>query len=179
MLFLPTPLPGVLFIQLERYTDERGFLARTWCREGFAKRGLVAELAQCSISHNNKAGTVRGLHFQARPLEETKLVRCSAGAIYDVVVDLRRDASTFGRWHAVKLTAEHGEMLYIPEGFAHGFQTLTDGAQVFYGISTPFVSDLARGVRWDDPTIGINWPLPCSVISDRDRALPPLEEVNY
>jgi dTDP-4-dehydrorhamnose 3,5-epimerase len=174
-------LPGVLRITPEPRGDERGHIAHTWCRQEFAARGLVTELAQCVVSYNHRRGTLRGLHWQAAPRAETKLVRCTRGALFDVAVDVRPGSPTFGRWTAAELTADNGHMLYIPAGFAHGLQTLADQTEVFYMISTPYQPELARGVRWDDPAIGIPWPQPVTVISARDQGLPllatlPVEE---
>ena len=173
MKFVETPLPGAYLVEPERHEDERGFFARTWCREEFSANGLVAELAQCSISRNGATGTLRGMHFQRAPHEETKLVRCTAGAIFDVVVDLRSGSASHGNWFGVELDAESGTALYIPEGFAHGFQTLIAGAEVLYMISEPYVPQASSGVRWDDPAFGIKWPhAEPRTISERDRAWP-------
>jgi dTDP-4-dehydrorhamnose 3,5-epimerase len=170
MIFQETPLPGAFLIEPERFEDERGFFARTWCRREFAERGLAAELAQCNTSFNGKKGTLRGMHFQVAPHAEIKLVRCTRGAIYDVIIDLRPDSPGYRRWIGVELTAENLRQLYIPEGYAHGFQTLSDSSEVFYQMSEFYHPESARGVRWDDPVFGITWPLPVSVISPRDRA---------
>jgi dTDP-4-dehydrorhamnose 3,5-epimerase len=163
------PLAGAYVIDVDRVTDERGFFVRTWCREEFATHGLPVDPAQLSISMNWRKGTLRGMHLQAAPHEETKIVRCSKGAIYDVVLDLRRDSATFGRWHAVELTAENGRMLFVPPGCAHGFQTLEDASEVTYLISEFYHPASARGVRWNDPAFAIEWPLPVSVMSTADR----------
>ena len=171
MRFLDTSLPGSYVIELEPVHDGRGFFARTWCRDELAAHGLVAELAQCSISRNTRRGTLRGLHFQRPPHAETKIVRCSSGAIYDVIVDLRPDSETHGRWFGVELSAESGRALYVPAGFAHGFQTLTDGADVEYAISVPYAPAYLDGVGWDDPAFAIDWPAVANrIISDRDRS---------
>jgi dTDP-4-dehydrorhamnose 3,5-epimerase len=171
--FVATKLGGAYVVEPERHEDERGFFARTWSAAEFAERGLVAELSQCSISRNRKAGTLRGMHFQTAPHEEAKLVRCTGGAILDVVVDLRRGSPTHAEWIAVELTAENGTALYIPKGCAHGFQTLVDDAEVFYMISDPYVPEAASGVRWDDPAFGIDWPhADARVINERDRSWP-------
>jgi dTDP-4-dehydrorhamnose 3,5-epimerase len=175
MIFQETSLPGAFVIEPERFEDERGFFARTWCRREFAQRGLSVELAQCNTSFNTKKGTLRGMHFQVAPHAEIKLVRCTRGAIYDAIIDLRPDSPAYRRWFAVELTAENLRQLYIPAGFAHGFQTLADGSEVFYQMSEFYHPDSARGVRWDDPALGIIWPLPVSVISPRDRTYPLLE----
>jgi dTDP-4-dehydrorhamnose 3,5-epimerase len=178
MRFVETSLPGAFVVEPERRQDERGFFARTWCQEAFAARGLTTVWAQCSTSYNHRRGTLRGLHYQAEPCPETKLVRCTAGAVFDVIVDLRPGSPTYGRWAAVELSAETGRQLYIPAGLAHGFQTLTDGAEVFYQISAPYRPDLQRGTRWDDPALAIAWPAcPERIVSPRDRAWPRLGEV--
>jgi dTDP-4-dehydrorhamnose 3,5-epimerase len=169
--FVPTKLEGAFVLEPERHEDERGFFARTWSREELAEHGLVPELSQCSISRNTHAGTLRGMHFQSEPHAEVKLVRCTAGAIFDVIVDLRPGSATHAEWVGVELTAETGTALYIPKGLAHGFQTLVDGAEVFYMISDPYVPEAASGVRWDDPAFGIDWPDADSrVINERDRS---------
>lgn len=164
MRILPTPLPGAFLIEPERHEDERGFFARIADRDAFAAHGLVVPSTQWSVSLNHKRGTLRGLHYQAAPHEEVKLVRCTAGAIYDVIADL---ASR--RWYAVELSAANRRSLYVPRGIAHGFQTLTDGAEVFYAIEGAFEPSAARVVRWDDPSLGIEWPLPVTMMSERDR----------
>ena len=172
MKFSPTALAGACIIDIEPVPDERGFFARSWCREEFAKHGLNPDLAQCSISFNKKHGTLRGMHYQAKPHEETKVVRCTRGAIYDVIVDLRPESSTFRKWIAVELSADNRRMLYVPPGFAHGFQSLVDDTEVFYQISTFYHPESARGARWDDPAFGIEWPVTKQVISDKDRQYP-------
>lgn len=177
MIFHEVTLPGAYVVELERHADDRGFFARTWCRDTFAKHGLTTEFAQCSVSYNIAAGTVRGLHYQDSPHWEAKLVQCLRGAVYDVIVDLRENAPTFGQWFAVELTAENGRMLYIPEQFAHGFQTLLPDTEVSYMMSTPYVPEAARGIRYDDPTLAIPWPLPVQRISARDRALPSFDQL--
>ncbi len=172
MKFVPTPLPGAFVIDIEPLADERGFFARTWCREEFQKHGLVADLAQCSLSVSWKKGTLRGLHLQKPPHEEAKVVRCTSGRIYDVIVDLRPSSVTFKRWFSLELAAADHKMLYVPQGFAHGFQTLDDGCEVFYQMSYPHHPAAASGVRWDDPAFHITWPLPVSIISLADRSYP-------
>lgn len=172
MIFVATPLPGAFQLELERKEDARGHFARVFCAGEFRDRGLNADIAQSSISFNRRAGTLRGLHWQIAPQAETKLVRCSRGAIFDVIVDLRPDSPTYRRHFSVELTPDNGRMLYIPAGFAHGFQTLVDDTEVFYQISASFAPDLARGARWDDPQFGIRWPRPDPIMSERDRAWP-------
>ena len=169
MIFVETKLPGAYLIYPELLEDERGFFARSFCQEEFRARGLNPCIAQCNISFNKKRGTLRGMHYQIAPYEEAKLVRCTQGAIYDVIIDLRADSPTYRKWTAVELTAENHYALYTPEGFAHGFQTLADNAEVFYQMSEFYHPECARGVRWDDPSIGIVWPLHSILISDRDR----------
>jgi dTDP-4-dehydrorhamnose 3,5-epimerase len=173
--FEALPIAGAYLIEPDRLEDQRGFFARTWCREELAARGLVTELAQCSISFNRRKGTLRGMHYQVAPHEETKIVRCTMGALWDVLVDLRPDSPTYRQWTAAELTAENRRQLYIPAGCAHGFQTLTDDTEVLYLISESYHPESARGVRWDDPKLGIAWPLPVSAMSDRDRAFRLLE----
>lgn len=172
MRFTETVLPGSYLIDVEPIEDERGFFARTWSREEFEERGLDANIAQCSVSFNRKRGTVRGLHYQAKPHEEVKIVWCIAGAINDVIVDLRPQSPAYKKWVAVHLTASHLRMLYIPEGLAHGFQTLEDNTEVYYQISQLYRPESARGVRWNDPAFEIDWPLPVSVMSERDLNFP-------
>lgn len=172
MKFSPTALAGAYIIDIEPMPDERGFFARTWCRDEFAKHGLNPDLAQCSISFNKKRGILRGMHYQAAPHEETKVVRCVRGAIYDVILDLRPVSPTFRKWIAMELSVDNRRMLYIPAGLAHGFQSLTDDTEVFYQISTFYHPASARGVRWDDPAFGIEWPAGERIISDKDRRYP-------
>jgi dTDP-4-dehydrorhamnose 3,5-epimerase len=174
MIFRETPLAGVWLIDAEPLSDERGFFARTWCREEFARRGLVSEVAQCSVSWTRARGTVRGLHYQAPPHDETKLVRCTRGAVHDVALDVRSGSPTFGRWVAAELTADNRRMLYVPAGVAHGFQALLDDTEVVYQISVAHHPPSERGVRWDDPACAIAWPLSPDTVSPRDAALPPL-----
>jgi len=172
MIFRETKIDGVWIIEPERYEDERGFFARTWDVEELAERGLESRLAQCSISYNRRRGTLRGLHYQAPPQEEVKLVRCTAGAIFDVAVDLRVGSETFCGWTGAELSAENRLALYVPEGCAHGFITLTADSEVAYQISEGHAPDAARGVRFDDPAFEIEWPLDVVVINERDRSYP-------
>lgn len=172
MRFVPTMLAGAFLIEQERHADERGFFARTWCEEEFAERGLDAHLSQCSVSHNRHRGTLRGLHYQLPPYAEAKLVRCARGALYDVAVDLRPDSPAFQKWFGVELTEDNGRALYIPRGFAHGFLTLTADTEVEYFISTPYVPEATRGIRWNDPFCGVAWPAPVEVINPRDKDYP-------
>jgi dTDP-4-dehydrorhamnose 3,5-epimerase len=172
-----TPLAGAFVIETERVEDDRGYFARTFDQTEFEKRGLNPRVTQCSVSQNRRRGTLRGLHFQKAPAEEAKLVRCARGAIFDVVVDLRPASSTFGRWFAETLSALNGWMLYVPEGCAHGFQSLSDDVEVAYQMSVAYRPELSVGIRWNDPRLGIPWPLPDPILSDRDRALPLLKEL--
>ena len=170
MNFDRTPLAGAYVVELARIEDERGFFARSFCREEFVAMGLSPVVAQCNVSWNSRKGTLRGMHFQAKPHEEAKLVRCTRGAIWDVIVDLREDSATRYASHGVRLDAQNRLALYVPEGFAHGFQTLEDDCEVLYQMSEAYQPGLARGVRWDDPKFGIAWPLPNPILSDHDRA---------
>jgi len=175
MIFCATRLDDAWLIDIEPREDERGFFARTWCRQELAARGLDPEVAQESLSYNRHCGTMRGLHFQRSPHEETKIVRCTRGAIFDVVVDLRPRSRTYLRWQGFELTAENRRALYVPKGFAHGFQTLTDEAEIAYQISAFYVPASAGGYRYDDPEFGIAWPLPVTAISERDLEWPPFK----
>jgi dTDP-4-dehydrorhamnose 3,5-epimerase len=172
VIFRETALRGAWIIELEPREDERGFFARAWCEDEFAEHGLTTRIAQCNISWNARRGTLRGLHFQAEPHAEVKLVRCSRGAVYDVIVDLRPSSPSYTRWAGVELTAENRRTLYVPEGFAHGFQTLSDDTELFYQVSEPYAPAAERGVRWDDPAFGIVWPLTDPILSDKDRVWP-------
>lgn len=173
MIFTETKLKGAYIIEPEKKADERGFFARTWCQHEFEAQGLNPRLVQCNISYNARRSTLRGMHHQAAPYAEAKLVRCTRGAIHDVIIDLRPDSATYKQYVAVLLDADHHRMLYIPEGFAHGFQTLEDDTEVFYQMSVVYRPEAARGVRWDDPVFSIDWPqAECRHISDRDRNWP-------
>lgn len=172
MRFIETGLCGAYLVEAERLADERGFFALTWARNEFVARNLNPDLAQCNLSYNHRTGTVRGMHWQAAPHAETKLVRCTRGSIYDVIVDVRADSPTYLQWVGAELTAENRRALYIPEGCAHGFQTLEDDSEVLYMITEYYTPAAARGMRWDDPAIGLTWPHPVSVISARDAAYP-------
>ncbi len=173
MLFHATSLPGVLLIEPERLEDDRGFFARSWCREAFADHGIHCDWVQCNISYNRRSGTLRGLHYQAAPQVEAKLVRCTRGRVFDVIVDLRPQSVTFAQWAGFELSAENHRMVFVPAGFAHGFQTLADDTELFYQMSESYCPDRARGVRWDDPLLAIDWP-PCAerIISPRDLSYP-------
>jgi dTDP-4-dehydrorhamnose 3,5-epimerase len=175
MIFKETDLAGAFLIEPERLEDERGFFARTFDRAIFKERGLVPDIVQCNVSFNRWKGTLRGMHYQTLPFAEDKLVRCTRGAIHDVIVDLRPDSPTY-LWHiALCLTAENREMVYVPKGFAHGFLTLVDDTEVSYQMSVPYSPEHARGIRWNDPAVGITWPAEIRVISERDRTLPDYE----
>lgn len=168
MLFTEIPIKGVFSIDLQLHEDERGFFARSWCEDEFKQYGLNPRLVQCNISFNKKRGTLRGMHYQSEPFPEAKLVRCTMGAIHDVVVDLRPTSQTFMKWSAVELNVENRRALYIPEGCAHGFQTLVDDTEVLYQMSEFYHPECARGVRWDDPVFGISWPIKEIIISSKD-----------
>lgn len=170
MRFTATSLPGAFIIELEPIEDMRGFFARSFCRREFEEHGLNPEIAQCDISFNRQKGTIRGMHYQAPPMEEAKLVRCTAGAMYDVIIDLRPASPAYRKWISAGLTAENRKMLYIPGGFAHGFQTLTDNTEVFYQISQFYSPAHGRGIRWNDPAFNIEWPIKNPVISEKDSS---------
>jgi dTDP-4-dehydrorhamnose 3,5-epimerase len=176
MIFHETQIPGAYLIEPERAVDERGFFARTWCRQEFVERGLDAMPMQCSVSVNISQGTLRGMHYQQPPHEETKLIRCTRGAIYDVIVDLRPQSATFTNWQSFELTSENHLELYIPHGVAHGFLTLCNHCEVFYQVSAAYNPTAASGVRWDDPAFGIDWPEMPRVISERDATFDLLSE---
>lgn len=169
MLFKQTQLEGVYIVEPNIIGDKRGFFACSWSAEAFAQQGLNPRLTQCNISFNKTRGTLRGLHFQAHPHEEAKLVRCTRGSIYDVAVDVRPTSKSRFAWVAVELSADNHRMLYVPEGFAHGYQTLEDATEIFYQVSESYHPECSRGLRWDDPRLGIEWPLRVGVISDRDK----------
>jgi dTDP-4-dehydrorhamnose 3,5-epimerase len=172
MVFSETSLKGAFVIDLERSEDERGFFARSWCQREFEAHGLNPRIAQCSVSRNRLKGTLRGMHYQAAPHEEAKLVRCTRGAIYDAIIDLRPGSQTFKQYFSAVLTDDNGRSLYVPEGCAHGFLTLVDDCEIFYQISENYEPSAARGVRWDDRAFAIAWPETVKVISDRDRTYP-------
>jgi len=175
MIFTESSLPGAFLIDLAPVADERGFFARTYCDEEFAAKGLGMPLRQCSVSYNTQKGTLRGLHYQGPPHEEHKLVRCTAGAIFDVIVDIRPQSPHYRRWLGTHLSAQNRRALFIPPGFAHGFITLSDDAEVYYMISVPHAPQYAQGFRWSDPAFSIQWPLAPSVVSPRDAAYPLLD----
>jgi dTDP-4-dehydrorhamnose 3,5-epimerase len=172
VIFRRIQLAGAYVIEQERHEDFRGHFARIFCEREFAEHGLETRVAQCSVSFNRRKGTLRGMHYQTSPFEEAKLLRCNRGAIYDVIVDLRRGSPTFKKYFAIELDEQHGSMLYIPTGFAHGFQTLADDTEIFYQMSQFYSPDHARGVRWDDPAFDIPWPSHERFILDRDQNYP-------
>lgn len=173
MVFTETALPGAFLVDLERREDERGFFARAWCEREFSEQGLATRVVQCNLSFNRERGTLRGMHFQRPPHAEVKLVRCTRGAVYDVVIDMRPDSPTFKQWLGVELTAENGRALYVPEGFAHGYQTLVPETETFYQVSEFYAPEAEGGVRWNDSAFGIEWPLADEpVLSEKDRTWP-------
>jgi dTDP-4-dehydrorhamnose 3,5-epimerase len=172
MIFRETKLSAAFIIEPEKFEDDRGFFARSWSQREFEASGLDSHLAECNISFNKKKGTLRGMHYQASPHGQVKIVRCTMGSIYDIVIDLRNTSPTFKQWVGVELTATNRRMLYVPKDFAHGLQTLEDDTEVFYQMSSVFVPESGRGVRWDDPAFGIAWPEAERVIVARDRQYP-------
>jgi dTDP-4-dehydrorhamnose 3,5-epimerase len=172
VIFKPTALPGAFLIEPDRREDVRGYFARTYCEKEYAEQGLDSHVSQCSVSFNHRRGTLRGMHYQSAPFEEVKVVRCNRGSIYDVIIDLRPDSPAYKKWFAAQLDELNGNMLYIPKGFAHGFQTLADNTEVFYQMSQVFSAEHARGVRWNDPSFSIDWPEAERIILDRDRNYP-------
>ncbi len=177
MLFEETSLKDAFLLRLNRSEDSRGFFARSFCKKEFATHGLDNDFVQCNISYNLQKGTLRGLHYQAKPHEETKVVYCCKGAIFDVIVDLRLASVTYGKWQSFKLTAENRDMLYIPKGFAHGFQTLCDDTELFYLMGNYYDPGSAHGIRWNDPLLAIDWPIALPVMSEKDQMLPLFQEL--
>lgn len=176
MIFSETKLSGAYIINIEKIEDERGFFARTWDKNEFSKRNLDSEFVQSSISVNKKKGTIRGMHYQDKPFEESKIVRCTKGRIFDVIIDLRTDSKTFKEWFSIELSGDNYKMLYIPKGFAHGFQTLEDNTEVYYEISEYYNSEYTKGVRCDDEVFDIRWPLEISFISEKDKSFEKYQE---
>ena len=172
MIFLETHLKDAYTVEIQRLEDDRGFFARSWCQNEFQDHGLNPRLVQCDISYNLKKGTLRGMHYQAAPYEEAKLVRCTMGSIFDVIIDLRPDLPSYKKYLGVDKPEKSRKMLYVPEGFAHGFITLSDQAEVFYQMSEFYTPSAARGIRWNDPAFHIEWPKPVQVISERDASYP-------
>lgn len=176
MKFAETPLKGAFVVDLDRLEDDRGFFARSFCEKEFAAHGLAPRFVQCNVSYNRRAGTLRGMHYQQAPDEEDKLVRCTMGAIHDVIVDIRPGSATRLKSFSIELSARNRTALFIPRGFAHGFQTLADDSEVFYQMSGFFQSGSARGMRWDDPALALDWPLANPILSEKDRGYPLLSE---
>jgi dTDP-4-dehydrorhamnose 3,5-epimerase len=172
MKFTETPLSGAFLIEPERRSDERGFFSRVFCRDEFTAQGLDCTVAQCNVSFNPKKATLRGMHYQVAPYQEVKLVRCTMGTIFDVIVDLRRESRSLGNWFGLELSAENRLMLYVPKGFAHGYLTLADNTEVFDQVSESYSPESERGARWNDPAFGISWPSQPELISDKDREHP-------
>jgi len=172
MIFTELSLPGAFVVDIQPMTDERGFFARGWCRKEFQAHCLASEFVQGNIGFSPRKGTLRGMHFQAAPHAEVKLVRCTRGAVCDVIIDLREGSRTFRKWHAVELSADNHRMIYAPEGFAHGYLTLTDDAEIYYDTTRFYDAGSARGVRFDDPAFAIRWPASPVVISEKDKSYP-------
>ena len=170
MIFTQLPLIGAYLINIEPLEDERGFFARTFCKDEFKKHGIDFSCVQCNISYNKKKGTLRGMHYQAAPHEEEKIVSCIRGAIFDVIVDIRTDSATYKKWYGTELSAKNHAMLYVPKGFAHGFQTLSANSEVFYMMSEYYHPECASGIRWDEPELNIKWPMKPKVITEKDSA---------
>lgn len=180
MRFEPLKLEGAYRLELEPLRDERGFFARTWSADEFSERGLAAHFSQCNLSYNKRKGTLRGLHFQKPPHAEAKLITCIAGAIFDVIVDLRSGSPTFKQWTAVELNRNNRLWLYVPEGFAHGYETLEDDSEVFYQVTAPYAPKAASGVRWNDPALAICWPATSEkILSEKDRSWPDFKEEEF
>ncbi len=175
MIFRECALRGAFIVDIDPLTDQRGFFARSYCTQEFAAHGIEAPVAQCSVSFNAHRGTLRGMHYQASPHAEAKLVRCTAGAAYDVIVDIRPHSATYRGWFGTELSAANRRALFVPPGFAHGFLSLSDAAEIHYMVSVPHAPQLSGGFRWNDPAIGIVWPMPPAVISPRDAGWPPLD----
>ena len=178
MIFTPTPLADAFVVGLEPHADERGCFARAFCAKEFAEQGLVTEYVQANLSTNTQAGTVRGMHYQRHPHAEVKLVRCVVGIIYDVIVDLRQDSPTYLQWFGAELSQENGLMMYVPQGFAHGYQALTAGATAHYMVSAYYAPDAEGGLRYDDPALNINWPIPVTDVSPKDARWPLVDRVS-
>lgn len=176
MIFNKTEFNGVFIIEIEKQIDERGFFARTWDKEKFGEYGLNSKLIQCNVSFNKKKGILRGMHYQIAPYEEAKLIRCTKGKIFDVIIDLRPKSNTYRQWFGIEMSDENYKMLYVPEGFAHGFQTLEDNTEVFYQMSEMHMPDYVRGVRYNDSSFDIKWPITPVIISEKDRIYPSFKE---
>jgi len=178
MLFTETKLKGAYIIDVKRLEDERGFFGRSYCKQEMEEYGLNTNMVQANVSYNKKKATLRGMHMQAAPYAETKLVRCTRGAIYDVIIDMREDSETYKQWIGVELTADNYRMLFVPEGFAHGFITLEDNTDVTYNVTQYYTPGSERGIRWNDPAFNIVWPIAPEIISEKDRAVPDFEVTN-
>ncbi|MCJ8166726.1 dTDP-4-dehydrorhamnose 3,5-epimerase [Pontibacter sp. E15-1] len=178
MIFTETKLKGAFIIDVKRLEDERGFFGRSYCKREMDEHGLNTNMVQANVSYNKKKGTLRGMHMQVSPYEETKLVRCTRGAIYDVIIDMREDSETYKQWIGVELTADKYRMLFVPEGFAHGFITLEDNSDVTYNVTQFYTPGSERGIRWNDPAFNIEWPIAPQVISEKDQEHPDFEEAN-
>lgn len=176
MIFNKTEFNGVFIIEIEKQIDERGFFARTWDKKKFEEYGLNSKLVQCNVSFNKKKGVLRGMHYQITPYEEAKLIRCTKGKIFDVIIDLRPKSNTFRQWFGVEISDENYKILYVPEGFAHGFQTLEDNTEVFYQMSEIYMPDYVRGIRYNDSIFDIKWPITPAIISEKDRIYPSFKE---
>ena len=172
MKFTETKLKGAFVVEIEKLSDERGFFARSWCQKEFEAHGLNARLVQANVSYNHKKGTLRGIHYQIAPYQECKLISCTRGAIYDVIIDLRPDSPTYKQWTGVELTADSYHMFFVPEDFGHGFQTLTDETEITYQVSQFYTPGSEKGIRFDDPVFNIQWPLDAAVISEKDKNWP-------
>lgn len=170
MKFIQTPLNGSFLIEIEEIKDERGFFARTWNKQIFEKHGLNTNLEQCNVSYNKKKGTLRGMHFQISPYQEVKIVRCTKGRIFDVIIDLRSKSPTYKKWTSFELTEKNHKLIYVPEGFAHGLMTLEDDTEIFYQVSQKYMPEFERIIKWNDPTFNISWPMSPKVISEKDKS---------
>jgi dTDP-4-dehydrorhamnose 3,5-epimerase len=179
LIFIETALKGAFVIEMQKLEDERGFFARAFCEREFAAHGMTSTIAQCNVSYNLRKGTLRGMHYQAAPFEETKVVRCTQGAIFDVIIDLRPESPTYKNWICVDLSAQNCRMLYVPANFAHGFETLDDKTEVFYQMSQFYSSEHSRGLRWNDPAFEIRWPIEPQVVHERDRNYPDFQPVEH
>jgi dTDP-4-dehydrorhamnose 3,5-epimerase len=176
MKFTETKLKGAFVVEIEKLSDERGFFARSWCRKEFETHGLASRVVQANVSYNRRRGTMRGMHYQIAPYQESKLIRCTRGAIYDVIIDLRPDSPTYKQWTGVELTADNYTMFFVPQDFAHGFETLTDNTEITYQVSQFYTPGSEKGIRFDDPAFNIQWPLEVAVLSDKDRTWPGFED---
>jgi len=179
MIFEKTDFEDVYIIEIEKHEDSRGFFARSWDKNEFELKGLNSNLTQCNISLNSKIGTLRGIHYQGEPYQEVKLIRCTRGSLFDVIIDLRNDSKSFKKWLSFKLNEKNHKMLYIPEGFAHGFQTLEDNTEVFYQMTQNFIPNYAFGIRWNDTQFNIKWPIKNPIMSDKDKQFPDFDQKDF